>query len=65
MLISVRRRSMRSTPQGKGNDMALVHPGKVPPARGERELHPVIGLICGFGLIALAATTVHILFGLF
>lgn len=45
--------------------MALVHPGKVPPARGERELHPVIGLICGFGLIALAATTVHILFGLF
>lgn len=43
--------------------MALVLPGKVPPARSERELHPAIGLVCGFGLIALAATAVHILFG--
>lgn len=42
--------------------MALVHPGKVPPARGEREIHPAICLIGGFALIALAATTVHILF---
>lgn len=54
---------MGSTPLGKGNDMALVIPGKVPPARSERELHPAIGLLCGFGLIALAATAVHILFG--
>ncbi|MFK0298389.1 hypothetical protein ACIQTU_04125 [Brevundimonas sp. NPDC090276] len=44
--------------------MALAHPGKVPPVRSERELHPVIGLIGGFGLIALAATVVHILFSL-
>ena len=45
--------------------MALVHPGKVPSARSERELHPVFGLICGFGLICLAAATVHVLFKLF
>ena len=45
--------------------MALVRPGKVPSARSDRELHPVFGLICGFGLICLAATTVHIVFGLF
>ena len=45
--------------------MALVHPGKVPPARSERELHPAIGLLAGFGLIILAATAVHLLFGLF
>ncbi|HUH10862.1 MAG TPA: hypothetical protein VLZ51_06850 [Brevundimonas sp.] len=43
--------------------MALVHPGKVPPARSEREIHPAIGLLGGFALIALAATAVHILFG--
>lgn len=45
--------------------MALVHPGKVPPARKERELHPALGLVCGFGLIVLMATGVHILFNLF
>ena len=43
--------------------MALVLPGKVPPARGERDVHPVICLLAGFGLIALLATGVHILFG--
>jgi hypothetical protein len=64
MFVSVRRRSMRSTPQGKGNDMALAHPGKVPPVRSNRELHPAIGLLCGFGVIALAASAVHILFSL-
>lgn len=45
--------------------MALAHPGKVPPARNERELHPAIGLVGGFGLIVLGATAVHILFGFF
>ena len=44
--------------------MALAHPGKVPPVRNKPELHPAVGLVCGFGLIVLAATTVHILFGL-
>ena len=43
--------------------MALVHPGKVPPARSEREVHPAICLLAGFALIALMATGVHILFG--
>ena len=56
---------MSLSPQGKGNDMALVHPGKVPSVRNDRELHPAIGLVCGFGLIVLAATTVHVLFSLF
>jgi hypothetical protein len=45
--------------------MALAHPGKVPSVRNERELHPAIGLVCGFGLICLGATLVHLLFGLF
>ncbi|MBB4796350.1 hypothetical protein HNP32_000064 [Brevundimonas bullata] len=44
--------------------MALVHPGKVPPARNEREIHPAICLLAGFGVICLAATSVHLLFGL-
>jgi len=65
MLVFVRRRSMRSAPQGKGNDMAVVHPGKVPPARNERNIHPAFCLLAGFGLITLMATCVHILFGLF
>ena len=56
---------MSPSPQGKGNDMALAHPGKVPPVRNDRELHPAIGLVVGFGLIVLAATTVHVLFNLF
>ncbi len=56
---------MSPSPQGKGNEMALAHPDKVLPARGERELHPAIGLVCGFGVICLAAAAVHILFGLF
>jgi len=56
---------MSSTPQGKGNDMALVHPGKVSPARNKREIHPAFCLLAGFGLITLMATGVHILFGLF
>ena len=64
MLVSVRRRSMRSTPQGKGNDMALVLPGKVPSVRKERDVHPAICLLAGFALIAAMATGVHILFGL-
>lgn len=55
---------MSPSPQGKENDMALVHPGKVPPARRERDIHPSICLLGGFGLIALAATAVHVLFGL-
>lgn len=42
--------------------MALVIPGKVPPARSNGELHPVVGLLVGFGLIVLAAAAVHILF---
>ena len=53
---------MRSTPQGKGNDMALVLPGKVPSVRGKRDVHPAICLLAGFALIALMATGVHILF---
>ena len=44
--------------------MALVLPGKVPPARSEREVHPAICLVAGFALIALLATGVHILFSL-
>ena len=56
---------MRSAPQGKGNDRAVVHPGKVPPARNERNIHPAFCLLAGFGLITLMATCVHILFGLF
>lgn len=45
--------------------MALVHPGKVPSVRVEREIHPGICLLMGFGVIILLATVVHILFGLF
>jgi hypothetical protein len=56
---------MSPSPQGKGNDMALVLPGKVPPVRVEREIHPAICLLTGFGFIALMATGVHVLFGLF
>jgi hypothetical protein len=55
---------MRSTPQGKGNDMALVHPGKVPPVRNQREIHPALCLAAGFGVICLGATAVHLLFSL-
>lgn len=44
--------------------MALEHPGKVPTARTTREIHPVFGLVAGFGLICLAATAVHVLFSL-
>ena len=43
--------------------MALVHPGKVPPVRNERNIHPAFCLLAGFALIALMATGVHILFG--
>lgn len=44
--------------------MALVHPGKVPPVRNEREIHPAFCLLAGFGVITLMATGVHILFSL-
>lgn len=45
--------------------MALVHPGKVSPVRVEREIHPAICLLAGFGVITLMAAGVHLLFGLF
>lgn len=44
--------------------MALVHPGKVPSVRNEREIHPAFCLLAGFGVITLMATGVHILFSL-
>lgn len=44
--------------------MALVHPGKVPSVRNAREIHPAFCLAAGFGVIILAATAVHLLFGL-
>lgn len=48
---------------GKGNVMALVHPGKAAPVRAPREVHPLVYFIAGFGLIMLAAVTVHTVFG--
>ncbi|MGO4410597.1 MULTISPECIES: hypothetical protein [unclassified Brevundimonas] len=45
--------------------MAPVHPAKVPPVRMERDIHPALCLAAGFGVIVLAATAVHLLFGLF
>ncbi|WEK57125.1 MAG: hypothetical protein P0Y52_11310 [Candidatus Brevundimonas phytovorans] len=44
--------------------MALVHPGKVPSVRVEREIHPAICLLAGFGVITLLASGVHLLFAL-
>lgn len=45
--------------------MALVHPGKVPPVRVEREIHPAICLLTSVAFITLMAAVVHVLFGLF
>ncbi|MBD7941121.1 hypothetical protein [Brevundimonas guildfordensis] len=44
--------------------MALVHPGKVAPAQGERKIHPLVCFLAGFGLIVVAAALVHTVFGI-
>ncbi len=48
--------------------MALVHPGKsreVSFSRSEKvrkELHPAVGLLCGFALLIGVALSVHMIF---
>ncbi len=44
--------------------MALVHPGRSSVHRVKGELHPVVPLLVGFGLMIAIATGVHMLFGL-
>lgn len=51
--------------KGKETTMALIHPSdRVRPCAPERKtLHPIIGLLGGFGLIILATVIVHTTFG--
>ncbi|MEG2312916.1 hypothetical protein [Brevundimonas sp.] len=48
--------------------MALVHPGRsreVSFSRNEtvrKEMHPAVGLFCGFALLLGVALTVHVIF---
>ncbi|MHC3127219.1 hypothetical protein OB03_07915 [Brevundimonas sp. GN22] len=57
--------------KGKGNVMALVHPGKPRAlayersARVSKPMHPAFGLLMGFALLLFVALGVHFLFGLF